>query len=119
MHRRENMPGLNTIRIIGNIGRDPEAKQVGNGAVVSNFTVAVPSGTKEKPRTTWFRCTVWGSQATELALNGKKGDIADVTGAMESRKYTDKEGTEKEIWELIVAHMHLTPKKVKPEWEAE
>jgi single-strand DNA-binding protein len=108
------MPSLNTIRIIGHLGKDPEAKEVGSGTVVSNFSVAVSSGTKERPKTQWFRCTAWGSMATDLAMNGKKGDVVDVTGRMESRKWE-----EKEIWELIVAHMHLTKKKGKTESEFE
>jgi len=105
------MPNLNDCHFIGHLGDDPKANTTPNGNVVCNFSFATNSGTKEKPRAQWHRGVVWGSQATELAIGGSKGDVVELTGELEYREYTDKEGVKRKVAEIKVGLLKLTKKK--------
>jgi len=52
---------MNHIRMIGNLGRDPELRYTGQGVPVLNFSMAHTERFKDKePRTHWFRVLLWG-----------------------------------------------------------
>ena len=104
---------LNKTQIIGHLGRDPEMKYTASGAAVVNFSVAVSkswtdsSSGEKREKTTWFRCTAWNKLAEICNQYLAKGSRVYIEGEMESRKYTDKNDIEREVWELVVNDMIL------------
>ena len=50
------------------------------------------SGYGEKKATSWVNCTLWGKQAESLAPYLKKGSSVAITGELELRNWTDKNG---------------------------
>lgn len=58
---------LQEIRIIGNLGGEPDLRKTNSGQSVCNFSVAANrkwndnQGQKQE-EVTWFRISVWGSQ---------------------------------------------------------
>ena len=83
------MASHNVWTFSGNLGSDPETRQVGD-RMVCNFSVAV-NGRRDDP-TTWVRVAVWGAQADACARFLAKGRQVIVTGAARLREYEGKNG---------------------------
>lgn len=90
---------LNSVKITGTLGRQPEHKAAVEGrhdalttiSIAHNRYVKLESGKIEKVATNWFRCVAWGALAQELRDNTSKGDTIQVFGRLESRSFTDKD----------------------------
>ncbi len=89
------MPALNRVQLIGNLGRDPEARYTANGKKYAAFTVAVnrtwKSAAGEKQEyTDWFLINAWGKLA-DICLNYlKKGRLVYVDGRLHSERWEEK-----------------------------
>jgi single-strand DNA-binding protein len=95
---------MNSLTIAGVLGKDPELKQVGQDQVLS-FTVADSQG-KEKP-TLWWNCQLWGKRATTLQQYMAKGQKVTVSGNIQMREYTDKDGNKKTAMDVRVNDVAL------------
>jgi single-strand DNA-binding protein len=95
---------MNSLTIAGVLGKDPELKQVGQDQVLS-FTVADSQG-KEKP-TLWWNCQMWGKRATTLQQYMAKGQKVTVSGSIQMREYTDKNGDKKTAMDVRVNDVAL------------
>ena len=91
----------------GNIGRDPEIKDVG-GSQVCNFSLAAKTG---KDETTWINCAVWGKRADAAMQYLRKGAAITVAGRGKLRSYQKKDGTEGQNLELDVNEFTLPPRE--------
>lgn len=104
---------LNKIQIIGRMGKDPEVRYMPNGDAVCNFSVATSEKRKDKAtgemkeETTWHRVSAWGRQAEIVGEYLRKGSLVYVEGKMTARKYTDKDGAEKESHEIRMQDMKM------------
>ena len=87
-----------TLTAFGNLGRDPEQKQI-NGKAVTNFSIAVNTGREE---TTWINCTVFGPRGDTVMQYFKKGSKVAVSGSAKLREYTDKNGVLAKTLDLVV-----------------
>lgn len=98
--------------ILGNLGRDPEMRYLPNGDAVANFSVAVTEKFKgkdgeAKESTTWYRINAFGKLAEICGQYLKKGASVLIDGKMQMRKYQDKDGIERESWELRADSMQM------------
>ena len=91
----------------GNLGRDPELKEVGSTQVAS-FSIAARTG---KDETTWIDCSVWGKRADTVMEYLHKGDRITVCGSAKVRIYEKKDGSEGKSLELNVSDFTLPPKQ--------
>ena len=94
---------MNKIVIIGRLTRDPELKSTNAGTSVCNFSVAVDRTYRDKEGnrpTDFFDISVFGATAEFVAKYFKKGSSIAVSGAMESRKFVDKDGNNRIAWSL-------------------
>ena len=82
----------------GNLGRDPELKNVGDN-VVANFSIACRTGQNE---TTWVNCAVWGKRATTVQKYFSKGSRVTVVGSAKVREFEGKDGTPGKVLEMNV-----------------
>lgn len=101
---------VNRIILIGRLVRDPELRTTSTGKDVVEFTIAVqkrikPTDPNEKDAD-FFRIKAWGHTANYVNDYLTKGRLVAVEGRMESRKYTDKEGKEREIWEVVADNVN-------------
>ena len=95
---------MNSLTIAGVLGKDPELKQIGQDQVLS-FTVADSQG-KEKP-TLWWNCQMWGKRAMTLQQYMAKGQKVTVSGSIQMREYTDKDGNKKTAMDVRVNDVAL------------
>ncbi len=116
------MPNYSLTIIIGHVGHTPEVKYMPSGDAVTNISVAVTESWKDKAtgdkkeNTQWFRVNAFGKLAEIIGQYVNKGDPVMITGKMQSRKYTGKDGTEKESWELRANELQmLGGKRDQPE----
>lgn len=100
---------VNKVILIGNVGRDPEVRTTQGGAKVVSFSLATSEtwndrGSGErKEKTQWHRITIWNERLGEVAEKYvRKGSKIYIEGAYESRKYTDKDGHERESFEVVL-----------------
>src|SRR5574344_2221497 len=97
---------MNIIAIKGRLVRDPSTKTTPNGVNVCNITVAVDraySNGGEK-QTDFFDCVFWRQGAEFVSKYFTKGKEIIVTGEMQSRKWTDKDGNNRISWEIQNCH---------------
>lgn len=78
---------MNTIFFTGNVGKDAEIRSV-NGSDVCNFNVAVRQG-RDKG-TEWYRVSVWGQRANQIAQYITKGAKVAVAGELSIGDYNGK-----------------------------
>ncbi|NJL73062.1 MAG: single-stranded DNA-binding protein [Candidatus Competibacteraceae bacterium] len=96
---------LNEVRLMGNVGRDPESKNVSGDNVVSKFSLATtrswkPQGASEwSKETTWHNIEVWGKKGIVDRIS--KGSLVFVAGRIKVDKYTDKNGQEKTAVKIV------------------
>jgi len=103
------MYSLNRATIIGNLGRDPEIRTLDSGTKVANFSVATSESWRDKTtgerkeRTQWHNVVVFNDGlAGIIERNLSKGSKVFVAGAIESRKYTDKQEIESSVTEIVL-----------------
>lgn len=107
------MADLNACFFIGRLGRDPEVRYLANGDASCNASIAVSrkwkdkSTGEQKEQTTWVPLSLYGKTAELLGQYGKKGGQIRVNGEFSVRKYTDKDGNEKQITEIKVQDFQL------------
>lgn len=101
------MPNYHQTTIVGHLGRDVETRHTASGDMVANFSVAVTEKWGDKETTTWYRVTAWKKLAEVASKYLRKGDAVLIVGRMGSRKWQDKDGQERESWELNADQIRL------------
>jgi single-strand DNA-binding protein len=101
---------VNKVILVGNLGRDPESRTMQSGGKVVSFSIATSetwndkNSGERKEKTQWHRIAIFNEKLGEVAEKYlKKGAKVYVEGALESRKYTDKDGVERETTEVVLA----------------
>lgn len=94
---------INQATIAGRLGRDPDIRQAG-GSKVASLNIAVSESWKDangkwQEKTHWLRASAWGKTA-ELAESMQKGDLVLVSGSIEVRSWSDKDGNKRESVEV-------------------
>jgi len=78
------MLGINNCAFSGYVGRNPEVKTSKDGATNwAEFSLAVSTGNKDKPKTTWLRCSVFGKNYMKVIEKCNKGEEVYVSGKLD------------------------------------
>lgn len=107
---------INKVTLIGHLGQDPEVRRLENGTPVGRFSVATSESYKDatgelKTDTEWHNVVVW-RQLAELAERLlKKGTLVYVEGKITYRKYTDKNGLERTVTDIVANNFRLMGKR--------
>ena len=97
----------NRVYLIGNLGTNPETKNLENGKKVTKFTLATSEefknseGQKVK-ETTWHNIVAWNGTADLAGKYLRKGRQVAVEGRLAYRSYEDKNGVTKYITEIVI-----------------
>ena len=104
---------LNHITIMGRLTRDPELRRTGTGVAVTSFTVAVDrdfTGDKER-ETDFIDCVAWRSTGEFVSKYFKKGSMAIVSGRLQIRSWTDKDGNKRRTAEVVADNVYFGESK--------
>ena len=105
----------NSVRLIGNLGKDPESMTTKTDTIITTFSLATNENyTKNGERvseTQWHRCTAFGKKAESVKKYAKKGIQMAVDGQIKYSRYTDKAGVERLSVDIIVSDFMLLNSK--------
>ncbi|MCI7809051.1 single-stranded DNA-binding protein [bacterium] len=106
---------LNHIVIMGRLTRDPELRRTGSGIAVASFTVAVDrdfggrdGGEKE---TDFIDCVAWRQTGEFVSKYFTKGSMIVVSGRLQIRNWTDKEGGKRRSAEIVADNVYFGESK--------
>ena len=106
---------LNHITVMGRLTRDPELRRTASGVAVASFTVAVDrdfadkqSGEKE---TDFIDCVAWRQTGEFVSKYFSKGRMAIVSGRLQIRSWTDKEGNKRRSAEVVADNVYFGDSK--------
>ena len=106
---------LNHITIMGRLTRDPELRRTGSGVAVASFTLAVDrdfgkneNGEKE---TDFIDCVAWRQTGEFVSKYFTKGRMAVVSGRLQIRSWTDKDGNKRRTAEVVADNVYFGDSK--------
>lgn len=106
---------LNHITIMGRLTRDPELRRTGSGIAVTSFTLAVDrdySGKDNSEKETDFiDCVAWRQTGEFVDKYFSKGRMAVVSGSLQIRSWTDKDGNKRRTAEVIADSVYFADSK--------
>src|ERR1700743_934808 len=100
---------VNKVILVGNLGKDPETRRLQSGDPVVNLSIATSetwrdkSSGERKEKTEWHRVVIFNKNLAEVAEKYlRKGSKVYVEGALQTRKWTDKDGIDKYSTEIVL-----------------
>lgn len=107
------MASVNKVILVGNLGRDPEVRNMPNGDAVCNFSIATTDSWKDKSsgqkqeRTEWHNIVMYRRLAEIAGEYLKKGSSVYIEGRLQTRKWQDKDGHDRYTTEIIADQMQM------------
>ena len=105
----------NKVQLIGNVGNDPEIKNLEGGKKLANLTIATNDSYKNEKgekveQTEWHRVIAWGKTAEIIEKYVTKGKEIAIEGKLTHRSYEDKNGEKRYITEVVVNELLMLGK---------
>tara|TARA_B100001029_G_C14945217_1_gene385525 strand:- start:22 stop:480 length:459 start_codon:yes stop_codon:yes gene_type:complete len=107
---------LNKVMLIGNLGKDPESKEMGDGTKMAKFPIATTETYKNRQgekvsNTEWHNIVLWRGLA-EVAINWlKKGDSVYIEGKLKTRSWEDENGIRKYATDIQADNLSMLGNK--------
>jgi len=122
-------PKMNEVRIIANLGRDPELRYTNSGFAIAEFSVAIDNSYFKAGqrgaqgewinKTAWRKITATGKLAEWVGRNLVKGDCVFISGREDMDQWVDQKSGENRYKEFIKAQaVHIVNAGVDPEEDA-
>jgi single-strand DNA-binding protein len=105
--------GVNKVILVGNLGADPETRSMPSGMTVTNIRIATSESWKDKAsgaqqeRTEWHNIALFGRLGEIAAEYLRKGSQVYIEGKLRTRKWQDKQGTDRFTTEIIADNMQM------------
>lgn len=99
---------VNKVILVGNLGKDPEARSMNNGGEVVNFTLATSETWNDRDgnrqeKTEWHNVVIFNENLGKVAKNYlRKGQKAYIEGQLQTRKWTDQNGNDRYTTEVVL-----------------
>lgn len=112
------MPSVNKVILVGRLGKDIELRQTGAGSSIANLTLATDRRYKDgqgnqQTETEWHSVVFFGKTADIASQYLHKGSMVYIEGRLRTRKYTDKDGVDRYVTEIIGENMQFLDKKTQ------
>ena len=109
---------VNKVILVGRLGKDPEIRYLPNQTQVAKFPIATNQyrNTGNEVKTTyteWHNIVLYGKLAALAEKFLKKGNQCYIEGRIQSHKYTDRNGVERTVYEIIGSELSLIEPKPK------
>ncbi|MDR2589725.1 MAG: single-stranded DNA-binding protein [Oscillospiraceae bacterium] len=106
---------MNQIVLMGRLTRDPELRETPGGTPVASFSLAVDRGFTPKDggerQTDFIDCIAWQQRAQFVSRYFAKGQMMALTGRLQIRDWTDKEGNKRKKAEVVADNIYFTESK--------
>ena len=102
------MLNMNRATLLGHAGKDPEIRDLKNGGKAAVFTLATTEkwtdgDGRPAEATEWHRVVVYGPTVAAIERMLRKGDRVMVEGRIATRGFTDREGNDRTVTEIVVS----------------
>ena len=102
----------NRVQLIGNVGNDPEIKNLEGGKKLATISIAtkdvyVDAKGARTETTQWHRVTAWGKTAEIIEKYVVKGNKIGVEGKLSYKTYEDKNGAKQYTTEITISEMQM------------
>lgn len=104
---------INISVLTGRLTSDVEVRSTSNGVPVCNFTIAVNRNYRagEEQQTDFINVVAWRQRAEFISKYFKKGSMIGIEGAIQTRKYQDKDGNNRTAFEVVVNNAQFVESK--------
>ena len=106
---------LNHIVIMGRLTRDPELRYTQSNTPVASFSLAVDRDFQNREtgerQTDFIDCVAWRSTAEFVSKYFQKGSMAVVSGRLQIRDWTDRDGNKRRSAEVVVDNVYFGESK--------
>ena len=106
---------LNHITIMGRLTKAPELRRTGTGVAVTSFTIACDRDIANKEtgerETDFIDCVAWRGTGEFVDKHFSKGSMAVVSGRLQIRNWTDKEGNKRRSAEVVADNVYFGESK--------
>ncbi len=95
---------INQVTLVGRLTRDPELKFTTEGVALANITLAVNRNYRNSSGqidTDFVQCILWRRVAENTVQYCRKGQLIGITGRIQTRSYTNKDGQRVYVTEVI------------------
>jgi len=100
---------VNKVILVGNLGADPEVRRTQDGRPIVNLRVATSDTWRDKntgerrEKTEWHRVVIFSEGLAKIAEQYlKKGSKVYLEGALQTRKWQDKDGQDRYSTEVVL-----------------
>lgn len=100
---------INKVILIGNLGADPDIRRTNSGDPIANLRIATSETWKDKnsgerkEKTEWHSVVIFNENLCKVVENYlKKGSKVYIEGALQTRKWQDKDGNDKYTTEIVL-----------------
>lgn len=102
---------FNIVVLTGRLTADPELKTTPNGVSVCSFSIANEVGYGESKKTAFINIVAWRSTADFVSKHFSKGSMIGIEGAIQTRKYQDKNGNNRTAFEVVANNVQFVESK--------
>lgn len=104
---------INSVILTGRFTADPELKTTASGISVTSFRVAVnrPKRKDEEQQTDFITVVAWRQTAELITKHFRKGNLIGIEGSIQTRKYEDKDGNRRTVFEVVADRIHFLEAK--------
>jgi single-strand DNA-binding protein len=100
---------VNKVILVGNLGRDPEVRRAPSGDAIVNFSIATSESWRDRQtgekreKTEWHNIVIFNENLGKIAEQYlRKGTKVYIEGALQTRKFQDKSGQERQTTEIVL-----------------
>lgn len=106
---------VNRAIIVGNLGKDPEVRATQDGKEIATLSVATSERWKDRhtgeqrEKTEWHRVVIFNEHLVRVAKDFlRKGSKVFIEGPIQTRKWTDKDGVDRYVTEIVLMGFNST-----------
>ena len=104
---------VNKVILVGNLGKDPEIRRTQDGRPIANLRVATSESWRDKTtgekreKTEWHRVVIFNENLVKIVEQYvKKGAKLYLEGALQTRKWQDKDGKDRYSTEVVLQNFN-------------
>ena len=101
---------MNSVNLVGRLCKEIELRRTGEGTAVASYSLAVKRP-MTKDTTDFPEIVSWKQAAEFLSQYAHKGDWIAVSGTLQGRDWTDKDGKKHRSWEVVTTSVELLSSK--------
>ena len=104
---------FNLVVLTGRLTADPELKTTNTGISVTSFSIAVNRRYRagEETQTDFINIVAWRQTAEFITKYFKKGNMIGIEGSIQTRKYVDKNGNNRTVFEVVASNAQFVESK--------